>query len=135
MTKIIALLSLLLFACSSADGPIMAEDLHGTWCGYTDVNEETCLIVDFLTTPVTYIWYVGDPLGNATCSETGALTGGLEFTPADGSDLCLAPESALYSAGGSWTDSGLRLELDTTTGQERANGNQPQRVLELDYRH
>ena len=133
-TYIVALFCTLLAACAgSADGPVMAEDLHGTYCT-TSGSEETCLLVDATTTPATYIWYVGDSEGNASCSEAGELTGGLEFWPADGSDLCLAPEADIYSASGEWTADGLRLELDASPGAVRAVRDGETRTLVLEPR-
>lgn len=79
---ILALAALcLLSGCSIGnDGPVMAYELHGTWCTSAEPLE-TCLLVDQNTSPITYIWYVGDRYGNAGCTESGVLTGGLEFWP------------------------------------------------------
>lgn len=111
--------------------PVMAYELHGTWCTKA-LPVQTCLIADRDTE--TYIWYVGDDLGNASCSEAGRLSGGLEFWPDTDTQLCLAPEYDIYSAAGEWTATGLRLIVDTVGNDERAmTGDGKGRVLELDY--
>lgn len=113
------------------DGPVQAYELHGTWCSKA-LPEQICLIADVTTG--TYIWYAGNDLGDANCSETGRLTGGLEFWPDTDSRLCLAPEYDIYGAAGEWTATGLRLIVDTVGNEERAmTGDGKGRVLELDY--
>jgi hypothetical protein len=126
MIRLAILATLLATACQwepASDGPIMAYELHGTWCNQD--SERVCLTVslpqDTGLPTSRYVWAVG------TCIETGKLTGGLEFQPDTNSRLCLAPEYDLYSAGAEWTGSGLKLELDASTGEHHTI------TLELDY--
>lgn len=116
--------------CAEEDGPIMAYELQGMWCTKA-LPEQTCLIADGIHD--SYIWYVGNDLGDATCTESGRLSGGLEFTPDTDSQLCLAPEYGLYSAAGEWTATGLRLTVDTLPAEGRARRDDPGLTLDLDY--
>jgi hypothetical protein len=119
-------LAIALLACGTLpSGPLMAYELDGVWCDRE--SPQTCLSVIPSSPAAHYVWQVG------LCFETGRLTGGLEFTPATDSRLCLAPDYGLYSASGKWTTTGIRLELDTATNDDRANGFQPTRTVELEY--
>lgn len=109
----------------SADTPIEAYELDGTWCSY-----KLCLRVDSPHNTglpfTTYEWE------SPVCHETGRLTGGLEFTPDTSSSLCVAPEYDLYSAAGSWTPSGIKLRVDASTNEVRAGNGQPIEYVTFD---
>jgi|SRR5690606_18314285 len=88
-----------------ASGPLMAYELHGTWC--SDALPSTvCLTVDQTQTPVYYTWTMPG------CLEVGHLTGGLEFSPSTAGRLCLTNDYDLYSAAGEWMPTGIRLYID-----------------------
>lgn len=131
---IIALALLTIPACgtwywpNTSQGPIEAYELDGTYCSYKLCLTVTPAQQTGLPTAI-YQW------SSPACNETGRLTGGLEFTP-DIGPLCMAPEYDLYSAAGSWTATGIKLEVDASTNEVRAGNGQPIETvtLELEYR-
>lgn len=132
---IIATLLALSTGCLSAEdtGPVLWSELEGQWCSdATAPLGTTCLEVRLDTSYNSrYIWTTHTP---SNCTETGVLTGGLEFSPDTATRLCLAPDASLYSASAEWSATGLRLELDASPSALRAAGNGETVVLELHYR-
>lgn len=92
-------------SCASDSGPVMASELEGSWCEEPDSRGAAlCLSVQqSLDGRVWYRW------GSWQCSESGMLTGGLEFTPVEGS--CISNQ--FYSASVDWTNTGIEVFLDS----------------------
>lgn len=94
-------------SCMEPSGPVMADDLEGTWCQEPDNRGRAlCLFVS----DSHYTWASFD------CNETGDLSGGLEFTPRHGSCFGF---SSLYSASVDWTNTGINVFVDTPEGISR----------------
>lgn len=93
-------------SCKSDSGPVMATDLEGVWCQEPDARGEAlCLSVQqSLDGKVWYRW------GSWHCSESGILTGGLEFSVVEGSCFGMP----VYSASADWTKSGLEVFPDNS---------------------
>ncbi len=125
--KSLLIASLALAGClpSLPNQPIESYELDGTWCN--TAPNRTCLTVDQSSYPSHYTWQQG------TCTEHGILTGGLEFTPATDSRLCLAPEYDLYSAGAQWTATGITIDVDTATSEARSWGDSSQAHYRLNW--
>lgn len=123
-------LSLLSGGCTlpvdSEPGPVEHWELEGTWCDTR--SPQTCLTVRHGT---------DDPFARyeltvGLCSETGRLTGGLEFSPDTSSRICLPGFTyGLWSAAAAWTPTGLTLEPNQSDGTTEGTVYHP--TLELDY--
>lgn len=105
------------FACVRAqrgckdDGLVYAQDLVGTWCEPADnQGKALCLFVD---DQQHYTW------ASFYCHETGSLSGSLEFTPAPNQESLCWGYDTLYSASVDFTDTGIRVFLDSPDGRTR----------------
>lgn len=103
-------------SCASDAGPVMSTEMDGVWCEEPRADgSELCLVVH----DSQYEWR------GHSCTERGALSGGLEFTPT-------LPDSSMsrymfrqhaspcisydyYSASVDWTRTGLEVFLDSGT--------------------
>lgn len=95
------------------DGLVYAQDLVGTWCQPADnQGRALCLFVD---DQQHYTW------ASFYCHETGTLSGALEFTPVvdyQERSLCWGFDT-LYSASVDFTDTGIRVFIDSPDGHTR----------------